>query len=176
MTSREGSIVAVLSSLVHGYPTYPHALIEVEMLGIKGDAHSGKLRDSFTNPGTTKLNDRPISILSWEIMQAANESLRLNMQPGDFNEQLLVKGLGDLGWVALGSVVTFAGSSVTLEVVDYAYPCTKLATHNESDELAKFLMDNSVRNQSGKPYSKRGILARVINPGILQPNMSVAIA
>lgn len=177
----EGIVLSVLSSDLHGYPTYERDIVNVGPMGIEGDAHSGPMRESFTRPGTFKLNDRPISLVAWEVMRDANKTLGLDLKPGDFNEQLLVSGLGDLGWVALGSVITFADSCVKLEVVDYAYPCIKISQYNEPKkktedyQLLEFLIDNSRHNETGKPYSKRGILAKVTNPGILHPEMVVMV-
>ena len=94
---KTGRIVAVCSSPNHGYPTFPRERVVVGPEGIIGDAHSGPMRESFTKPGTQKQNDRPISIVSDEVRRAVNETYRLKMRPGAFNEQILVEGLGDLG-------------------------------------------------------------------------------
>lgn len=121
----EGTVVAVCMSPVHGYPTYPQEKVTIGMQGIEGDVHSGAMRESFTKPGTQKPNDRPISIVAQEVMDDVNKSLGLHMQPGDFNEQVLVSGLGDLGDTPIGARVVF-DSGVRLEVVDRAYPCEVL--------------------------------------------------
>jgi len=127
--SKSGKVVAVCMSPEHGFPTYPQDFIVIGMLGIEGDAHSGELRESFTKPGTLKPNDRPISIVAEEIRIWVNKNLGLDMQHGDFNEQIVVEGLSDLGDVEVGSVVTF-DNGIMLEVVDHAYPCKKLEDHN----------------------------------------------
>ena len=49
-----------------------------------------------------------------------NDQFGLNMQPGDFSEQVLVSGLGDLGWVAIGSQMEF-DSGLVVGVVDRAW-------------------------------------------------------
>lgn len=173
--SIEGKIVSVLMSPNHGYPTYPQDSVNVLPMGIEGDAHYGPMRESFTAPGTYKPNDRPISIVSHEVLQEINSKLGLQMKPGDFNEQVLVEGLGDLGWITIGSLITFIDSAVQLEVVDYAYPCKKLADYNGDMRLLSFLVDTKVRNSQGKPYSKRGILAQVRTTGELHPGCTVRI-
>ena len=173
MTAKEksGRVVAVCSSPNHGYPTYPQEYANVTPEGIEGDAHSGALRESFTKPGTLKPNDRPISIVAQEVINEMNSKFGLNIQPGGFNEQVVVSGLGDLSNITIGSVVTFNGG-VMLEVVDNAYPCQKLnAFHGEpllEKELVKKLPD-------GSTVSKRGILASVRKPGLLTPGEAVTI-
>jgi len=167
---RKGKVVAVCSSPKHGFPTYPQDRVHIGPEGIPGDAHSGPMRASFTRPGTQKPNDRPISIVSDEVRQEMNHRLGLNMQPGDFNEQVSVSGLGDLGDVPIGSRVDFS-TGVSLEVVDKAYPCAELERYNGRGlikELAR-------KEPDGTIYSRRGILAKVISTGDLQPNDEVTV-
>ena len=167
--TNDGRIVAVCISPQHGFPTYPQERVVVGPLGIEGDAHSGPMRESFTKPGTFKENDRSISIVADEVRQEMNDTLGLNMLPGDFNEQVLVSGLGDLGDVAIGDQVHF-DTGVQLEVTDRAYPCTKLEAHNGSG-LIKALAEK----RDGEIYTRRGILTRVLQTGELQAGVSVTI-
>src|SRR3990167_7115910 len=123
----EGRIIAVCLSEKHGYPTYPKPFVAVGMLGMEGDAHSGELRESFTKPGTLKPNDRPISIVADEVRREMNARFGLNIQPGGFNEQILVTGLGDLSYVEIGDHVLFGDEAMPLdiEITDNAYPCAR---------------------------------------------------
>jgi len=159
----QGIVTAVCMSPVHGYPTYPQESVLVGLDGIEGDAHAGPLRESFKNPGTLKPNDRSFCIVADEVRES------LGLQPGDFNEQLLVRGLGDLGDVAIGSHVLFE-TGVELEVVDRAYPCLKLEAYNGIG-LIKALAEK----RGDELYTRRGILARVIHGGELHPGISVAL-
>lgn len=167
--SKAGKVVAVCMSPEHGYPTFPQKMVAIGLLGIDGDAHSGELRESFTKPGTFKHNDRPISIISEEVRVWANEKLGLNMKHGDFNEQIVVKGLGDLGDIKIGSQIIFS-DGVILEVVDIATPCKKLENHNGVG-LIKALVE---KREEGI-YSKRGILCRVLRTGNLKPGEEVKV-
>lgn len=167
--TKTGRVIAVCKSPEHGFPTYPQQTVAIGMLGINGDAHSGLLRESFRNPGTLKFNDRPISIVSEEIRQWANENLGLNIQHGDFNEQIVVEGLGDLGDIPIGTHITFS-SGVVLEIVDRAYPCKKLEDHN-GQGLIKALAEK----QDNEIYSRRGILCRVLKPGDLSSGAIVTL-
>jgi MOSC domain-containing protein YiiM len=165
-----GTVQAVLISPEHGFPKYPQEMVYISETGIIGDAHSGDLRESFHHPGTYKPNDRPISIVSLEAMEIANELPGVEMEPGDFNENILVAGAGDLGNVQVGDEICF-NSGVILEVVDRSYPCLKLEAHNGRG-LMKALVE---KRDDGTIYSKRGILTRVINPGFLQAGDSMVV-
>lgn len=169
---RRGTVVAVSSSDRHGYPTHPQTQVTVGLLGILGDAHSGHMRESFTKPGTTKENDRPISIVAAEVLEEMNETFGIDMQPGDFNEQILVKGMGDLADVEIGSTVVF-DSGVTLQVTDNAFPCVRLEKHNGAPGMMKALL--VPREEGGKPKTRRGILAKVISTGDLEAGIGVTI-
>jgi hypothetical protein len=167
--SKEGTVVAVCMSPEHGYPTHPQTSIAVGLLGIDGDAHSGPLRESFRNPGTLKNNDRPISIVADEVRVWVNSSLNLTMEHGDFNEQMVVSGLGDLGDIPIGAHLIFS-SGLELEVVDRAYPCAKLEAHN-----GKGLIKALAEKRDGEVYSRRGILCKVIEIGELEPGATVRV-
>lgn len=168
---RQGNVVAVCKSPEHGYPTYPQSLVVIGMPGIEGDAHSGALRESFTKPGTMKPNDRPISIVADEVRREMNARFGLHIKPGGFNEQILVRDLGDLSYVEIGDQVVF-DSGVELEITDVAYPCTKLSTYHGEPGLIEALL---IPEQHKKPKSKRGILARVVTPGELHEGVGVAL-
>lgn len=167
-----GTVEAVCMSPEHDFPTKPQAGgAFIGEFGIPGDAHSGPTRESFTRPGTFKENDRPISIVSAEVLEEMNKRFGLDMQPGAFNEQVLIRGMGDLGQVAIGSRVEFEGG-VGLEVVDRAWPCKKLADFHGEQGLIKAL---ATRLEDGETYSRRGILAKVLETGWLSSGAAVRI-
>ena len=120
-----------------------------------------------------KPNDRPISVVSKEVRLEMNGKFGINMSPGDFNEQIEVEGMGDLGAVAIGAQLQF-DSGVGLEVVDYAWPCAKLARHNgvRTKDLVNAL---NIEGEGGERYSRRGLLAKVIEVGNLAPGNAVTI-
>ena len=168
---REGKVLAICSSQVHGYPTYPQEKVKVEMDGIVGDAHSGPLRESFRNHGTFKRNDRPISIVAQETVDEMNKMFGLHIKPGGFNEQLLVEGLGDLSDVRIGELVMLE-SGVELDVVDNAQPCVRLNAYHGEQLMAKKLV---TKNAEGEQITKRGILANVLTPGVITLGESIKI-
>lgn len=161
----QGKVTAVCMSSEHGYPTYPQKSVSIGPLGIVGDAHSGSDRESFTNPGTRKPNDRPISIVSEEVYSQIRKEFGLTRAShGDFNEQIVVGGMGDLSNVEIGARVMLGG--VVLEVTDSAWPCERLNKHLGEPLLAKSLVFN---DENGIKRTKRGILTRVIEEGTLAP-------
>ena len=166
-----GSVEAVCMSPDHGFPTHPQDMVTIGINGIEGDAHSGIMREIFRSPGVLKPNDRPISIVADEVRRKVNERLGIKMRAGDFNEQVLVSGLGDLGDVAIGDLVRF-DTGVLLEVVDQAYPCAKLEAHNGNAKLIKALL---TKDEEGNVHNKRGILTKVITPGTLCAGVGVLI-
>lgn len=167
---RQGRVTAVCLSPDHGYPTIPQDSVYVGPLGIEGDAHSGPDRESFTNPGTIKPNDRPISIVSEEVYQEINHTFGLSAEHGDFNEQVVVEGMGDLSDVEIGSRVMMG--DVVLEVTDNAWPCERLNGHMGEPLLAKRLV---YQDEKGTRRTKRGIVAKVIEEGELTPGTEAAI-
>src|SRR6185295_18632284 len=88
-----GVVVAVCSSDTREYPKFPKDIVIVGKDGIVGDAHSGPLRPSHSKPGTLVPNNRAISIVSDEVRADVSQSLNLEIDAGDFNENILVKGL-----------------------------------------------------------------------------------
>lgn len=167
---RQGRVTAVCMSPDHGYPTFPQVSVYVGSLGIEGDAHSGPDRESFTNPGTRKPNDRPISIVSEEVYQEINKTFGLSAEHGDFNEQIVVAGMGDLSDVEIGSRVMMG--DVVLEVTDNAWPCDRLNAYMGEPFLAKRLV---YEDEKGIRRTKRGIVAKVIEEGELTSGIEAAI-
>lgn len=175
--TREGLVVTTLASPVHDYPTYPQPFHIVDPQGIFGDSHYGPDRGSFTQPGLRKWNDRPICIVAEEAEQLVNERFGTKLGPGNFNEQLLVRGLGNLSWVLIGSVISFSDSHVQLEVVDRAFPCDKMAAYTgvPTNELTKVLVNETPRVED-KKSSARGILAKVLHSGIIRPESTIYVS
>lgn len=167
---RQGRVTAVCMSSNHGYPTVPKDSVYVGPLGIEGDAHSGPDRESFTNPGTRKPNDRPISIVSEEVYKEINYTFGLSAKHGAFNEQVVVEGMGDLSDVEIGSRVMMG--DVLLEVTDSAWPCDRLNAHMGEPLLKKRLV---YEDEHGIRRTKRGIVAKVIEEGELTPGIEAAI-
>ena len=166
---RVGTVVAVCLSAAKEYPKYPQPEVTITPHGIVGDAHFGELRPSHTKPGTFKPNDRAVSIVAKEVMDEVNASLGLDLHPGDFNENILVEGLGDLGDLQKGDQFFFE-SGVTVSVTEQNYPCTKLQDHNGRE-----IIKATTGKQDGEVWNKRGIVGVPNQTGELRPGESVTL-
>jgi hypothetical protein len=161
MLEREGIIVAVCKSSERAYPKFPQERVYVSDRGIDGDAHATRFRRSFRNPLFFKPNDREISIVSDEVRQELNEKFGLGMEPGHFNENLLISGIGDLSNYMGGERITFQ-SGVELVVVEQNKPCAKLSFFNRKDLKDELINDDETVN-------RRGLVAIVTQTGYLSP-------
>lgn len=162
--AKSGTIVAVCRSGVKDYPKYPQAEVYVGWRGIDKDAHAGYAKRRFTKPRIFfKPNNREVSIVADEVRQAINQDLGLNIQPGGFNENLLISGLGDLGDIKGGSLMVFE-SGVELLITEQNSPCEKL----EQFHQAKMIKATTEVDES-EVRNKRGLVAVVFQMGQLRP-------
>lgn len=81
--SKSGKIISTNISIQTGTAKKPVAQIELNEHGVIGDAHAG-----FKN--------RNVSLLAFEKIQQFNQKTKMNIQPGEFAENLTVSGI-DLG-------------------------------------------------------------------------------
>lgn len=117
----------------------------VETHGLHGDRHSGPTRVSSKTHETIR-NDRQISIIASETIDDLARQLDVTLQPGDFGENLCVRGLGDLSGVLPGAqLVTERG--VVLRVTAQNDPCSNLMDYH--------------RQMVKASYGRRGLLATV---------------
>jgi hypothetical protein len=172
MASREnliGRVVAVCSSETKAYPKYPQEKVRIGPHGIDGDAHAGALRQSHRNPDVLKPNNRAVSIVAKEVMDDVNSTLDLNMKPGDFNENILVEGLGDLADLRKGDQLIF-GNGLVIDVTDQNPPCKKLDAYN-----GRGLIKATIGRTDGEICNKRGVLGVPQQTTDLAPNVDVRI-
>jgi MOSC domain-containing protein YiiM len=166
---RIGNVVAVCLSEAKAYPKYPQEKVRISPHGIEGDAHAGAMRPSHRNPDVLKPNDRAVSIVAKEVMDDVNAALGLDMKPGDFNENILVEGLGDLGDLRKGDQLIFENGLV-IDVMDQNPPCKKLDAHN-----GRGLIKSTIGRVDGQIYNRRGILGIPQQATELTPNVAVRI-
>jgi MOSC domain-containing protein YiiM len=103
-----------------------------------------------------------VSLLADEVRREINGLLGLDLQPGDFNENILIAGLGDLGDLARGDVLLFS-SGVVLCISEQNPPCAQLEAHGG----AGLIKATSRRDEGGAIRNKRGIVATVVQTGRL---------
>ena len=118
MTDSTGTIVATCLSAEGGVPKYPQDQVVITSAGIEGDYHS--------TPGA---NPRAVSVVGREVYDDLEGSLNFTLKPGDFSENILTEGLGDLSELGPGDRMRF-GNGVEIEVT--AAPGTKAGEHTVS--------------------------------------------
>ena len=104
--------------------------------------------------------NRQITIVSNEILKLINESIGEKLFPGSLGENILVEGLGYLENIENGTKIKF-GKNVILEITDQNQPCSTL---NSIDKRILKLI-----------IGKRGLLAKVINTGMIKKGDKVQI-
>ena len=125
-----GKIFAVCISAESGIPKHPKEEVEIAEFGFLGDYHCRPMRESFSKPGTMKPNnDRHITIVGKEAVDAINLKLGLNLGVGALGENILTQGLGDLSEVAPDTFI-FIGNGILLKVVEQNKPCKNLIPYH----------------------------------------------
>ena len=158
MSAGRATVVAVCLSDKGGVPKYPQDSVTVGPHGIEGDYHAGPTRTN--SDGETTPNHRQVTVVAAEAVEAAARELSVEIPPGGLGENILVRGLGELGDIAPGRRVVF-GSGVELEVTEQNNPCANLSIYHP--QVPK------------KLYGRRGILAVVVKTGTLLPGDSVSV-
>lgn len=141
----KGKVIAVCLSHKANVPKYPQPEVEVGPYGIVGDVHAGPARIS-RRTGQPKFNDRQVSLVGKEAIDALNAELGITLNPGDLGENITTEGLGDLSAIAPGTLLR-VGHAVLLEVTEQNDPCSNLSVYH------KLLVKKS--------HGRRGILAVV---------------
>ncbi len=118
----------------------------VEDFGVKGDAHAG--------------SGRQVSLLAYEGLLRMREKLDTIM-PGDFAENLNVRGLNELGLV-VGSRIR-VGESALLEVTQLGKKC-----HDAGCAI--------MRAVGTCVMPKEGVFAKVLRGGVVLPGDAVTLS
>lgn len=148
---REGVVVAVSTSPKGGVPKFPQPAVTFHPDGVEGDFHRGPTRWSQSQRRTLP-NDRTVTLIAAEDLDAINAILGLALGPGALSENVLVRGLGPLAEVAAGErvVIEHEGSRVTLAVTGQNMPCaTLLPYHREIVRVAANKVGDHLENRRG---------------------------
>src|SRR5437016_3937290 len=100
-TAKIGTVVAVCTSSVRDFPKFPQPSIHMATHGVVGDAHAIAPINPVSKTRVVRYL-RAVSIVADEVRRDVNASLGLQLEPGHFNENLLVDGLGDLSDIEVG--------------------------------------------------------------------------
>ena len=144
-----GTVISTNSSTDGGIPKFQKDFIEIYKYGVVGDFHANQ----------NNIN-RQVTIVSNEILKLINETIGEKLFPGSLGENILVEGLGYLEDIENGTKIKF-GENVILEITDQNQPCSTL---NSIDKRILKLI-----------IGKRGLLAKVINTGMIKKGDKVQI-
>jgi hypothetical protein len=166
---KTGTVVAVCISPARDFPKFPQLLVHMAVHGIVGDAHAVAPINPVSGTRVVRYL-RAVSIVADEVRQDLNATLGLQLQPGQFNENLLVAGLGDLSDIEAGDRLLLSGG-VILEVTAQNFPCTKLQA---------FTCPGIIQATSKKVYddtlmNRRGLVAAVVQSGPARPGETVIL-
>jgi MOSC domain-containing protein YiiM len=119
--------------------------VVVDEHGLRGDRHAGPTRMSRRQRKPVP-NDRQISIVAQEALDDLARELDVTLEPGDFGENVCVRGFGDLSDVTPGTrFVTSRG--VVFHVTEQNEPCSNLMRYH--------------RQMVKASYGRRGVIATV---------------
>lgn len=154
----EGNVVAVCLSARGGVPKHPQDEIEIGAFGVNGDYHAGEYRTN--GKGERELNRRHVTVVAAEAIEAVSEVIGSKIPEGGVGENILVRGLGDLGEVRPGQRLCFP-SGAELEVTGQNNPCSNLQVYHP--QAPKHL------------YGRRGLLTVVVRTGAVRPGDTVEL-
>ncbi len=159
---RIGRIIAVCTSSVSGVPKYPQAIAQVGLHGLVGDYHNREFRPSHNKSRLGVLmpnNDRHITVVAQEVYDSLNAELGTMLKAGDFGENILVRGMGNLGNIPDNAQLMIGEGLLVLRVMEQNDPCKNLAPYH--------------RLMVKKAYGRRGLLCAIkfgrhvfIRPGV----------
>ncbi|MDO8407838.1 MAG: MOSC domain-containing protein [bacterium] len=165
--NRVGFITAVCTSPVGGVPKYPQEQVQVGLHGLVGDYHNRELRPSHNKSRLGVLmpnNDRHITMVAEEVYASLNAELGTALKAGDFGENILVKGMDNLGDIPSDARLMIDDGLVVLRVTEQNDPCKNLSPYHRL--LVK------------KVYGRRGLLCAIKfgRSCFLRPGLSIVAA
>lgn len=141
-----GTVVAVcIAAPGEVFKTPISGDVLVDQYGLRGDRHAGPTRMS-SRQRVEVPNDRQVTLMAQEALDDLGRELDVTLEPGDFGENVCVRGFGDLSDVAPGTqFVTDRG--VVFRVTGQNEPCSNLMKYHRLMVKAS--------------YGRRGLLAVV---------------
>jgi MOSC domain-containing protein YiiM len=151
------------------FPKIPQERVVLGPYGFVGDAHA-EPRQSKASPGDPISGDRAISIVADEVRREVNGNLGLDLQPGDFNENVLVVGLGDLGDLVPGDRLIFSGGA-EVQITAQNPPCEAF----ESYGGAGLIKATTFKDENGVIHNMHGVMASVAQTGEIRPEDIITV-
>ena len=170
METAAGTIVAVHLSAAHTFskPSQP-AIVLIEGLGVKGDAHLGETvkHRSRVKADPTQPNLRQVHLIHAEL----HDELRgrgFDVKPGDMGENITTRGIDLLGLPA-GTLLRL-GEEAVVRVTGLRNPCAQL--DNFQPGLMQAVLD---RDAEGNLVRKAGIMGVVVHGGNVRGSDGIVV-
>ncbi len=158
-TTNTGKVIAVCLRPTTGLPKHPQKRITVGPQGVDGDFHAGPI-NKHKKRGDPEPNNRMLTVIGLELLEAVNAELGTHLGPGDLGENVLVSGFGDLSDLNEGDRFKL-GADVVLRVTRQNKPCSTL------DSIDARLLKGLV--------GRRGVATVVEQTGVVKPGDAVEV-
>ena len=163
------TVVAVAASGTHAFSkTLQPAIRLLAGLGVEDDAHHGitvKHRSRVARD-PTQPNLRQVHLVHAELLEELAEA-GFSVAPGDIGENILTRGI-DL--LALPRGARLRLGEALVEITGLRNPCAQL------DRFQPGLMAATLgRDDAGNLIRKAGIMAIVIEPGLVHPGDTITV-
>ena len=174
MLSNEDALASVVSVNVdrlHNFSKSPALSIRLlEGLGVEGDAHCGETvqHRSRVARDPTQPNLRQVHLLHAEVFEELT-SLGYSISPGDLGENITTRGIQLLD-LPTGSILHI-GLEVRIRLTGLRNPCWQL-DHFRQGLVSAVLS----RDADGVLIRKAGVMAVVVQGGLVQPDDTVTVS
>ena len=163
-------VEAVCTDDAHRFSKRPRERIRlIAGLGVEGDAHAGPTvqHRSRSSRAATAPNLRQVHLLHVELLEELTAA-GFTVGPGTVGENVLTRGVDLLGLSAAARLRL--GPQAVVEVTGLRNPCRQLDAYERG--LTAAVLD---RNDEGRLVRKIGVLAVVVEGGVVAPGDAVEI-
>lgn len=138
-------------------------------LGVEGDAHCGTTvqHRSRVKADPTQPNLRQVHILHSELLQELTGK-GFDVQPGSMGENILTAGLDVLALPK--NTILKIGAEAVVQVTGLRNPCAQLDNYQAG--LTQAVLD---RDEDGRVIRKAGIMAIVLQGGVVKQGDSISV-
>lgn len=166
-----GIVVSVSAEPGHGFSKTPRAAITLlPGLGVEGDAHCGATVRHRSRVAADPLqpNLRQLHLFPAEWLEAL-DTRGFDLAPGGLGENLLTRGL-DLLALPTGTLMRFSQGPL-VAVTGLRNPCRQIEAYRQG--LLAAVLD---RDAEGAVVLKAGIMAVILEGGVIAPGDSIALS
>lgn len=166
-----GIVVSVSAEPGHGFSKTPRAAITLlPGLGVAGDAHCGATVRHRSRVAADPLqpNLRQLHLFPAEWLEAL-DARGFDLAPGGLGENVLTRGL-DLLTLPTGTLLRFSRGPL-VAVTGLRNPCRQIEAYRQG--LLAAVLD---RDAEGAVVLKAGIMAVILEGGVIAPGDSIALS